>query len=231
MDFYYNHNKIQKDIEAAKDLDETPVACKEFTGLVLKLKENNSGICVLKSWRTDVQLKCASEYKKYLSFFMALQKTKDIDDVGLEDFLKENEIIPNVRSEAARTILSCCIRDEKDVFVSSLDDIEVSKKQYEVITAGQKIGNLQGMESIEEYQIYHPIPENIKELFDKVHNDCNDIVFHVASYPKDAISSKTVVPDASEDVVEEEVDVIQPLTDIVEISESDILLKDIMALF
>ena len=37
MDFYYNHNKIQKDIEAAKDLDETPVACKEFTGLVLKL--------------------------------------------------------------------------------------------------------------------------------------------------------------------------------------------------
>ncbi len=61
-----------------------------------------------------------------------------------------------------------------------------------------------------------------------VDNDCNDIVFHVASYPKDAISSKTVVPDASEDVVEEEVDVIQPLTDIVEISESDILLKDIM---
>ena len=61
-----------------------------------------------------------------------------------------------------------------------------------------------------------------------VDNDCNDIVFHVASYPKDAISSKIVVPDASEDVVEEEVDVIQPLTDIVEISESDILLKDIM---
>ena len=61
-----------------------------------------------------------------------------------------------------------------------------------------------------------------------VDNDCNDIIFHVASYPKDAISSKIVVPDASEDVVEEEVDVIQPLTDIVEISESDILLKDIM---
>ena len=61
-----------------------------------------------------------------------------------------------------------------------------------------------------------------------VDNDCNDIVFHVASYPKDAISSKIVVPDASEDVVEEEVDVIQPLTDIVEISESDILLKEIM---
>ena len=61
-----------------------------------------------------------------------------------------------------------------------------------------------------------------------VDNDCNDIVFHVTSYPKDAVSSKIVVPDSSEDVVEEEVDVVQPLSDIVEVSKSDILLKDIM---
>ena len=61
-----------------------------------------------------------------------------------------------------------------------------------------------------------------------VDNDCNDIVFHVTSYPKDAISSKIVEPDASEDVVEEEVDVLQPLADIVEVSKNDILLKDIM---
>lgn len=61
-----------------------------------------------------------------------------------------------------------------------------------------------------------------------VDNDCNDIVFHVTSYPKDAISSKIVEPDASEDVVEEEVDVVQPLADIVEVSKNDILLKDIM---
>ena len=61
-----------------------------------------------------------------------------------------------------------------------------------------------------------------------VDNDCNDIVFHVTSYPKNAISTKVVLPDSTEDVVEEEVDVVQPLADIVEISKNDILLKDIM---
>jgi hypothetical protein len=61
-----------------------------------------------------------------------------------------------------------------------------------------------------------------------VDNDCNDIVFHVTSYPKNAISTKVVLPDSTEDVVEEEVDVVQPLEDIVEISKNDILLKDIM---
>ena len=38
-----------------------------------------------------------------------------------------------------------------------------------------------------------------------VDSDCNDIVFHVASYPHDAIQAKIEIPDAEEDVVEEQI--------------------------
>lgn len=57
-------------------------------------------------------------------------------------------------------------------------------------------------------------------------NDCNDIVLHVASCPNDAIQATTQIPEAS-DEFEEEVDVIQPLKDIIEVAESDALANDI----
>lgn len=57
--------------------------------------------------------------------------------------------------------------------------------------------------------------------------DCNDVVFHVASYPQDAIKAKAEVEDMPGDVVEEEVDVIQPLNEIIEIRPSDKLANDI----
>ena len=59
-------------------------------------------------------------------------------------------------------------------------------------------------------------------------NDCNDVVFHVASSPKNAISTKVEVPDASEDVVEEEVDVVQPLTSIIDVPAGDELANDLV---
>lgn len=57
--------------------------------------------------------------------------------------------------------------------------------------------------------------------------DCNDLVFHVASYPHDAIKAKAEIPDVPEDVVEEEVDVIQPLNEIIEVPKTDALANDI----
>ena len=57
--------------------------------------------------------------------------------------------------------------------------------------------------------------------------DCNDVVVHVASYPHDAIKAKTEIPGVSEDEIEEEVDVIQPLNEIIDVPKSDKLAKDI----
>ena len=57
--------------------------------------------------------------------------------------------------------------------------------------------------------------------------DCNDLVFHVASYPQDAIKAKAEAADVEGDVVEEEVDVVQPLNEIIEIRPSDKLANDI----
>lgn len=59
-------------------------------------------------------------------------------------------------------------------------------------------------------------------------NDCNDVVFHVASWPENAISTKVEVPDASEDFVEEEVDVVQPLTSIIDVPVGDELANDLV---
>lgn len=58
-------------------------------------------------------------------------------------------------------------------------------------------------------------------------SDCNDIVVHVASYPHDAIKAKTEIPGVSEDEIEEEVDVIQPLNEIIDVPKFDALAKDI----
>ena len=57
--------------------------------------------------------------------------------------------------------------------------------------------------------------------------DCNDVVFHVASYPQDAIKAKTEIPGVSEDEIEEEVDVIQPLNEIIDVPKFDALANDI----
>lgn len=57
--------------------------------------------------------------------------------------------------------------------------------------------------------------------------DCNDIVVHVASYPHDAIKAKTEIPGVSEDEIEEEVDVIQPLNEIIDVPKYDGLANDI----
>ena len=59
-------------------------------------------------------------------------------------------------------------------------------------------------------------------------NDCNDVVIHVASYPHDAIKAKTEIPNIENDKIEEEVDIIQPLNEIIEISTNDPLINDIM---
>ena len=59
-------------------------------------------------------------------------------------------------------------------------------------------------------------------------NDCNDVVFHVASWPEDAISAEVEIPDAEGDVVEEEVDVVQPLTSIIDVPEYDRLANDLV---
>ena len=60
-----------------------------------------------------------------------------------------------------------------------------------------------------------------------VDSDCNDIVFHVASYPHNAIQAKIEIPDSEEDVVEEEVDFIQPLNGIIDVPAVDALANDI----
>ena len=71
--------------------------------------------------------------------------------------------------------------------------------------------------------------------FEDVHNealladgDCNDLVIHVASYPKDAVRAKTEIPNIENDNIEEEVDIIQPLNEVIEVSTKDPLIKDIM---
>lgn len=57
--------------------------------------------------------------------------------------------------------------------------------------------------------------------------DCNDVVIHVASYPHDAIQAKTEIPNVSIDKIEEEVDVIQPLNEIIEVPATDALANDL----
>ena len=71
--------------------------------------------------------------------------------------------------------------------------------------------------------------------FEDVHNevlladgDCNDLVIHVASYPKNAIKAKAEIPNVENDKIEEEVDIIQPLNEIIEVSTNDPLINDIM---
>ena len=59
-------------------------------------------------------------------------------------------------------------------------------------------------------------------------NDCNDVVFHVASWPEDAISASVEIPDAEGDVVEEEVDVVQPLTSIIDVPAGDYLANNLV---
>jgi hypothetical protein len=59
-------------------------------------------------------------------------------------------------------------------------------------------------------------------------NDCNDVVFHVETYPEDAVIVDVEIPDAEGDVVEEEVDVVQPLESIIDVPEWDMLAKDLM---
>lgn len=57
-------------------------------------------------------------------------------------------------------------------------------------------------------------------------NDCNDVILHVASNPDDAILPMSKIPESS-DECEEEVDVIQPLNEIIEVSELDEVANDI----
>ena len=54
-----------------------------------------------------------------------------------------------------------------------------------------------------------------------VDNDCNDVVFHITSWPENAISTTVETSDASGDFIEEEVDVVQPLSMIVDIPSAD----------
>lgn len=61
-----------------------------------------------------------------------------------------------------------------------------------------------------------------------VDNDCNDVVFHVTSMPADAIKTTVEAPDASNDVIEEEVDVVQPLSMIVDVPSVDELGNDLV---
>jgi hypothetical protein len=61
-----------------------------------------------------------------------------------------------------------------------------------------------------------------------VDGDCNDVVFHIASYPHNAIKAKTEIPDAEYDEIEEEVDVIQPLNAIIDTPSADELTNDIL---
>ena len=58
-------------------------------------------------------------------------------------------------------------------------------------------------------------------------NDCNDVIFHVASCPEDAISTEVEIPDVSTDVVEEEVDVVQQLSMIIDVPVVDELANDL----
>jgi hypothetical protein len=59
-------------------------------------------------------------------------------------------------------------------------------------------------------------------------NDCKDVVFHVETYPEDAVIVDVEIPDAEGDVVQEEVDVVQPLESIIDVPEWDMLAKDLM---
>ena len=58
-------------------------------------------------------------------------------------------------------------------------------------------------------------------------NDCNDVIFHVASCREDAISTEVERPDVSTDVVEEEVDVVQQLSMIIDVPVVDELANDL----
>ena len=59
-------------------------------------------------------------------------------------------------------------------------------------------------------------------------NDCNDVVIHVASHPHNAIKAKTEIPNIENDKIEEEVDIIQPLNEIIKVSKNVPLINDIM---
>ena len=58
--------------------------------------------------------------------------------------------------------------------------------------------------------------------------DCNDVVIHVLSNPHNAIKAKNEIPNIENDKIEEEVDIIQPLNEIIEVSTDDPLFNDIM---
>jgi len=59
-------------------------------------------------------------------------------------------------------------------------------------------------------------------------NDCNDLTFHVMSSPANAINITCEIPEVpEEDFVEEEVDVVQPLSSIVDIAEDNDLAQDL----
>lgn len=91
---------------------------------------------------------------------------------------------------------------------------EKNKKQHSAIFTTNKGDVIVGFEDMYNESLF-------------ADNDCNDIILHVDSYPKDAISTSVEIPDAPADSVEEEVDVIQPLSLIVDIPEDDELINDL----
>ena len=59
-------------------------------------------------------------------------------------------------------------------------------------------------------------------------NDCNDVIFHVASSPATAIVAEAEIPEVPEgDEVEEEVDAVQPLSSVVTVSADDALMNNL----
>lgn len=174
MDFYFNHNKIQQEIEKSTT-GFMPEACGEFIGLLDELKEQKDQLQVSQNWAAKMRM---LDYRQYGPLLLRLGYVGYIDNIASVFTLNATDIQPNVDSEEVREILSYCHRDEQEYFVSLADDCGASATEYTIVVPDvYKVSNLIGKDKIREYHIYNPMPRTIEELFQKVQTDYGAIVF------------------------------------------------------
>lgn len=182
MEIYLNHNKLQTELSKIKGVNAFPEICEQFHEILSDLKHENYKLSVLSSWKNNVFCSLSTEPRKYMGFLIDLQKTGNIEEIAVTEILKSVDFIPSILERDVRTVLSCCVRDEKDLFVSLQDDVDATEEFYEVRSLDRKLYSIKTRKDLERYIKYHPMPNNMQELFKKVQSKCPDIIFTKEAY-------------------------------------------------
>lgn len=140
-----------------------------------ELTKQNDSIKISDEWIAALSQNL--DYKKYAAFFQCVGRLNYIEKVWEVNPVKVEHVIPGVSSEITRKILTCCLRDEQDKMLSLYGD-DSDSEEYQIIEPSTwYVKHFVVIEQVKEYHIYNPMPETMKELFEKVSANYKDIVF------------------------------------------------------